>query len=145
MMAAGLCVALQVGAWRAPLVHAHLDDQHHDHHAAAAVHAHFGGHPRGPADAGHATSEYVASGFSRTIDRPILGSDDDSEQTTRLQAFVAVAGAVFATPALPPAPFALPVPIESATRRLPDLVRSHGPPGVDRPAPRAPPTASVLI
>jgi len=160
LIAAGLCAALQVGAWCAPLVHAHLDDHHDDHHDAAAIHAHLGGHPHGPAEAGHHALEYaghharqyghharqyVVSGFSRTKDQPVVGASDGSEQATRFQIFVAVAAAAFVTPALPPARFTLPPALESGTRRPPELVRSHGPPARGRAGSRAPPAPSVLI
>jgi len=140
LIAAGLCAALQVGAWCAPLVHAHLDDHHDDHHDAPAVHAHFGGHPQGPDSIGHHVRGYVASGVRGTTDQPAIGSQDEPEQTTRLQIFVAVAAAAFATPALPPARFTLPPALASGPRRLPDLVRSHGPPDLGRAESRAPPT-----
>jgi hypothetical protein len=145
LIAAGLCAALQIGAWCAPLVHAHLDDHHDDHHDAAAIHAHVGGHPQGPAKAGHHVHTDVASGFSLTKDEPAVGASDGPEQTTRLQIFVAVAAAAFVTPALPPARFTLPPALESGTRRPPELVRSHGPPDLGRTGSRAPPALSVLI
>jgi len=126
LTAAGLCIALQVGALCAPLVHAHLDDHHADHHDVPVVHAHAGGHPQGPAR-----------------DQPAIGPEDGSEQTTRLQVFVAVAPGVFAVPALPPARFTLRPALESAMRRLPELVRSHGPPPAHAVAPRAPPSLTV--
>ena len=140
---AGLCVALQVGALCAPLVHAHLDDHHGGHHEAPAVHAHVGGHPQGPAEAGHHVHGYVASGLSRTRDQPAIESQGGSEQTTRLQVFVAVASGVFAVPALPPTRFTLPPAFESVMRRLPDVVRSHGPPDLGPAASRAPPAPLV--
>jgi hypothetical protein len=145
LVAAGLCAALQVGAFTAPLVHAHLDDHHDDHHDAAAVHAHFAGHARGPATAGHHVHAYVyvASGFSRTNDQPALGAHDDAEEITRLQIFIAETPVPSVTPALPPARFApAPEPV-SVMRRRPDVVRSHGPPRSGPTSPRAPPAPSV--
>lgn len=132
LIAMGLCAALPVGAWAAPLVHVH-PDLHHDDHRAAAVHAHFGGHHHG------------VSGFSRTADQQAVESHDDPEQTTRLQIFVAVASAPFMPPALPPSRFALGPEPGSVMRRPPDMVRSHGPPRLRIGPSRAPPALSVLI
>jgi len=128
-VAAGLSMALQLGAFQAPLMHAHLDDHEDDHHHARAVHAHFGGHSHpGPAEAGQ-------------HDGPVVAAPE--EQTTRLQTFVAVKATAPISPALPPAVFTPIAPIESAMRRPPELVRSHSPPDVACLAPRAPPTPSV--
>jgi hypothetical protein len=143
LAAAGLCVALQVGAFTAPLVHAHLDDHHDDHHDAPAVHAHFAGHARGPATAGHHVPAYVASGFSRTTDQPAVEPHDESEQITRLQIFIAETPVPSVTPAVPPARFALTPEPGSVMRRRLDVVRSHGPPRSGVTTPRAPPTPSV--
>lgn len=144
LLAVGLPVVLQVGALWAPHVHAHLDAHHDDHHDAATVHAHVAGHrAHGPADAGHHTPEYVASGGSRT--RFVMTSDDEPEQTTRLQIFVAVTAVAVASPALPPARFGLAPPPDSEMRQPPDVVRSHGPPGDRLTESRAPPLPSVLI
>jgi len=134
LIAAGLCAALPVGAWCAPLVHAHLDDHNGDHHDAPAVHAHFAGHP-----AGHHDTAQSGADVSTNI------GDHESEQTTRLQIFVAVEAAPFAAPTLPPARFTPPPVLESGPHRPPELVRSHGPPDLGRAESRAPPAPSVLI
>lgn len=141
LVAAGLCAALQVGAFTAPLVHAHLDDHHDDHHDAAAVHAHFDGHAPGPATAGHHVPRYVASGFSRN-NQPAVRAHDDAEEITRLQIFIAETPVPSVTPALPPARFAPAPEPGSVMRRGPDVVRSHGPPRSGVTTPRAPPTPS---
>lgn len=129
LIAAVLCVALQAGALCAPLVHAHLDDHHRHHHGAQRVHVHFSGHERHEAPAG----------------TNAVRADDDPEQITSLQTFVAVAAVAFTEPALPPAPFVVPPAVESTMRQPPEEVRSHGPPTAGLPAPRAPPAPAVLI
>lgn len=140
LIAAGLCAALQVGAWRAPLVHAHLDDHHDDHHDAAAIHAHFGGH-----GGEHHGMRRVETDPAYAVHDVASVGEPEPEQTTRLQIFVAVAAAASLTPALPPARFTLPPALESGSRRPPELVRSHGPPSLGRTGSRAPPAPSVLI
>ena len=140
-------MALQVGAFTAPLLHAHPDDDHGDHHSASAVHAHFGGHPHGPANAGHHDYQRedsdVASGLRRTADYPVVALRDEPERTTRVQIFVAVEASAFTIPALPRARFILAPAPESMMRRRPDVVRSHGPPAARAASPRAPPAPSV--
>jgi len=143
LAAAGLCAALQVGAFQAPLVHGHFDEDHDHHHQMRAVHAHFNGHARGPAEAEHHASEYVASGFSRTKDTLAITSLGGAEQATRLQIFVAVSAAACVAPALPPSRFVLAPAPQSAMRRPPEVVRSHGPPVWRATPPRAPPSFSV--
>lgn len=125
-------MALQVGALNASLVHAHLDDHQNGHHDAPAVHAHFSGHSAGH----HDIAQSGADGSTVIVDH-------DSEQTTRLQIFVAVETAALSTPVLPPARFTLTPPPESVMRRRPDVVRSHGPPPSRVSTARAPPTPSV--
>lgn len=118
-----LCVALQAGALCAPLVHAHLDGHHGDHHGARRIHAHFGAHERDEVRAGTAT----------------VRAEEGPEQITSLQTFVAVATWVFTGPALPPAPFVVRRVVESTMRQPPQVVRSHGPPPAGPATPRAPP------
>ena len=125
VIAAGLCVAIQVAALCAPLVHAHLDDHDGDHHAAALVHAHVGGH--------HSRHHESAA-------TPVVVSEDDPEDATRLQIFVAVQAAAFTDPVLPPARFTFPQTLESNVARPPEVVRSHGPPESRPRASRAPPS-----
>jgi hypothetical protein len=125
-------MALQVGALNATLVHAHLDDHHNGHHDAPAVHAHFSGHPAGH----HDIAQSGADGSTVIVDH-------ESEQTTRLQIFIAVEAAALTTPALPPARFTLASAPQSLMRQRPDVVRSHGPPPSRVSTPRAPPTPSV--
>jgi hypothetical protein len=128
VIAAALCLALQVGALWGALLHAHLDDHDTGHHAGHRIHAHFSGHiERHHAPAG---SSLVAA---------------DSAHVTRLDVFVAVHAAPVTAPALPPARFALPAIADSVMRQSPELVRSHGPPSVRSAAPRAPPALLVLI
>lgn len=72
-------------------------------------------------------------------------AEQEPEQATRLQIFVAVAASALTIPSLPPARFTLPPVLESGPHRPPELVRSHGPPALGPAASRAPPTPSVLI
>ncbi|MBI2186579.1 MAG: hypothetical protein HYU37_05570 [Acidobacteria bacterium] len=139
-----LCLALPVGALYAPLVHAHFDGHHQDHHQPGAVHAHFGGHA-----AAHHPSHSRERGGS-AVERGVPGArtvragvTDEPEQTTRLQIFVAVEAGAFTPPSLPPARFTLaPVPA-SIMRQPPHEVRSHGPPAARLLSPRAPPLPAV--
>ena len=131
VIAAGLCVAIQVAALCAPLVHAHLDDHDGDHHGAARVHAHVSGHHVGRYEAADPT--------------PAVHPGDDPEEATRLQVFVAVQAAAFADPAPPPARFVLSPALESNVRRPPEVVRSHGPPERSPADSRAPPAFLFLI
>lgn len=114
LLAACLCVALPIGALCAPFLHAHLDDHHGDHHEAARVHAHLGGHEAQR----HAASQAELA----------IGSGSEPEDVTRLQVFVAVHPVVPASPALSPARYTLPAPLESIMRRPLTVVHSHGPP-----------------
>lgn len=131
LAAVGLSVALPLGALCAPLLHAHLDDHHADHHDANRVHAHLGGHDVDHHDA--SSEEQIAEG------RPEVAPDADPEGVTRLQVFVAVHPGTPAAPALPLARYTLPAPLESIMRRPPVVVHSHGPPSVSSAGSRAPP------
>lgn len=125
LTAVGLSVAIPLGALCAPLVHAHVDDQHADHHAANRVHAHLGGH-----DVDH----HVSLAGELAIE-----PDQDPEHITRLQVFVAVYAAAPSFLALPRARYTLPAPLESVMRRPPSVVHSHGPPSASSAGSRAPP------
>lgn len=125
LLAVCLSVAVPIGALCAPLVHAHLDDHHGDHHDANRVHAHLGGHD---------VDRHVSPGHELAIE-----PDADPEHVTRLQVFVAVHAAAPASPALPQTRYTLPAPLESVMRRPPAVVHSHDPPATSSAGPRAPP------
>lgn len=130
LLALGLAVALQAGALTAPLVHAHLDDHHTDHHAAGRVHAHLDGHEL-PHEA--------------PPDRLAIHAEESPWSVVRIPLFVAEHADVWLEPGLPQAPFLFADAAESLMRQPPDVVRSHGPPVVRPSAPRAPPVSPVLI
>lgn len=126
-MAVSSVVALQLAALGAPLLHAHFDDDHDGHHAAARVHAHLGGHATHRASHG---------------DTPALDESERAERAAGLQLFVAVEPVPLLIPVLPPSRYALPAPLESMMRRPPAVAHSHDPPGVRPAASRAPPAVS---
>ncbi|MBI4888794.1 MAG: hypothetical protein HY824_16975 [Acidobacteria bacterium] len=124
LIALGLTAAIQVGALYAPLVHAHLDD---DHHGSHRVHAHASGHVT--------VHHHDAPGTTAVTPA------EDADHVTQLQVFVAVHSDVFADPALPPARFSPPAVLDSLMRRPPEVVRSHGPPDGGPSGSRAPPAS----
>jgi hypothetical protein len=126
LVAVSSAVALQVGALGAPLLHAHLDDHHHDHHGAVRVHAHLGG---------HATAHHVRD----HDDHPAFDEDESAERATGLQLFVAVEPSLFSSPSLPPARYALPAPLQSIMRLPPAVAHGHDPPFARSLSSRAPP------
>ena len=124
-------MALQAGALSAPLVHAHPDDHHADHHPANAIHAHLDGHaPHSHADASEG--------------RAIL-AEEAPERAVAMPLFVAEQADTATEPALAESRFGLPSAGDSLMRRRPDDLRSHGPPASPATSPRAPPVSSVLI
>jgi len=127
IVAVSSAVALQLAALGAPLLHAHVDEHDHDHHGAARVHAHLGGH----ATVHHARHH---------DDDPAIDEDESSERATGVQLFVAVEPSPFSPPSLPQARYALPVPLESIMRRPPAVAHSHDPPLAGTAASRAPPS-----
>ena len=149
LTAVELSVAIPLGALCAPLVHAHPDNHHADHHGANRIHAHLGGHrptPEAPARPRRSASaeagdldHHPLHQHDLTGGTPAIEQDADAEQITRLQVFVAVYADAFTPPALPNARFILPTPPESAMRRPPEVVHSHGPPYASSTGPRAPP------
>ena len=130
LLAISLTIALQAGALTAPLVHAHLDDHHDDHHAAGPVHAHLDG---------HALEHQALSGM------PAIHAEESPWSVVHIPLFVAEHADVWLEPALPQAPFLFVDAGESLMRQPPDVVRSHGPPSVRPSSSRAPPVSSVLI
>ena len=124
VIAAGLCVAIQVAAVCAPLVHAHLGGHESaDHHATQTVHAHLSGH----------SSSHHSQG--RSLD------DSDAERTVFLQLFVAVSAPSFHLPPALVSSFDLTAPAAVAPRDLLQVVHGHDPP-FDRSRPsRAPPSS----
>jgi hypothetical protein len=130
LLALGLAVALQTGALTAPLVHAHLGDDHDDHHASGAIHAHIHGH--GVARPGH-------------DDHPALHSEEGPERIVPLKLFLATHVGSGPEPVLAPVQFLVAPPAGSLMRRPPQVVRSHGPPPIAPSTPRAPPLSPVLI
>ena len=127
LVAVSLIVALQLAALGAPLLHAHLDDDHDGHHDAARVHAHLGGH---------------ATHRATHRDTPALDENEGAERATGLQLFVAVEPVPFLIPALPQSRYALAAPLQSMMRRPPAVAHSHDPPGIRPTASRAPPSVS---
>lgn len=124
LLALALTIAIQAAALSAPLVHAHVDDRHADHHAGPRVHAHAGGH--------HASHHHATQS-------PALREQESPEQTVAMPMFVAAETDAPIQPAIAQAPFLLTPAAASLMRRGLDDVRSHGPPQVTIRSPRAPP------
>jgi hypothetical protein len=130
LLSFGLSIAIQVGALTAPFVHAHLGDQHEDHHRAGRVHTHLDG---------HAQEARPASGL------PAMHAEGEDGQVLRVPLFVAAQNDASLLTALVETIFAVSSVPVSSMRTPPEVVRSHGPPPVDRTAPRAPPAPARLI
>jgi hypothetical protein len=124
LIASGLCVVFQAGAFSAPFVHAHLDDHETDHHRAGTIHAHF---------APHHSSSAPSSGSGATLHA------ERHDRALFLQAFVAVATPPVDSPAPPAVVFALLVPAESPAHPWAITVSGRSPPVETSLAPRAPP------
>jgi hypothetical protein len=131
LLAFGLSVALQAGALSAPLVHAHLGNEHDDHHASGRIHAHIEGHP--------------AAANHRDDDRPAVHSEESGERIVPLKLFVATHAGIGLEPTVAPRQFMVTPPASSLVRQPPQVVRSHGPPAIISSTPRAPPFSPVLI
>ena len=123
IVAVFVAITLHLAIVGAPLLHAHPDGHHEDHHGAARVHAHLGGHPH---DVLH-------------HDGPAVSTNEDSERVIGLQLFVAVQAAAFPTPALPQLRFTLIAPLESIVPGPPGALHSHDPPRRQSGPSRAPP------
>jgi hypothetical protein len=132
LLAFGLTVAIQAAAVSAPLVHAHLDDHHADHHRANGIHAHLHGH-----DAPHS--------HPQPDQRVAIHAEEARERAVTMPLFVAVHVDAAIEPALAESRFDIPAAADSLMRRPPEDLRSHGPPLSAALSPRAPPVFSVLI
>ena len=130
LLSFGLCIALQVGALSAPFVHAHLGDEHEDHHRTGRVHTHLEGH-------GHEARP--------ASELPAIHAEEEDGQVLRVPLFVAAQNDASFLPALAETTFAVSSVPVSSLRTPPEVVRSHGPPSLDRSAPRAPPAPARLI
>jgi hypothetical protein len=123
----GLVIAVHAGAVYSPFLHAHVDEDHDEHHSTP-VHAHFAGHtPK------H-NSQDAASIDEREHDRAIY-----------LQAFVAVEAAAFEIPLAAATTFTLTVPAERAPRVSVLVTHGHDPPFASALDSRPPPRIPVLI
>ena len=125
LLAFGLTVAIQAAALSAPLVHAHLDDQHADHHGANRIHAHLGGH-----GAAHHAEQHSG---------PAMHAEEVPERAVTMPLFVAAQAEAPMEPAIAATSFDPPASPVSIVGRSFDDVRSHGPPVCPSIAPRAPP------
>ena len=123
----GLAVAVQTGTVWGPFLHAHVDEDHDDHHSTP-VHAHF---------SGHAPSHAVHKGVA--VDEP------DHNRAIYLQVFVAVQPAAFEIPAIAPALFDLAAPPERPAHVTVEITHGHDPPLVSALDSRPPPFLPVLI
>lgn len=123
VLAVALSLALPAASLSAPFVHAHPDDHATAHHDGHAVHVHLAGH--------HSPPHHPATG--QTVE------DDDHDRAVYVNAFVAVAAAVFSAPEFVVISFDLPVPTEQAAHRPVDVVHSHDPPSLRSLSSRAPP------
>lgn len=140
LVAVALSTLLLTGGLSAPLVHAHLDDDHGDHHGGHRIHAHLDGHSSHAAAGRSGIHEHLRRGGPARAPRTLGGT---TEQATRMDVFVAIAPVAPAVADLPLAAFALPCSPASVMRCQPEEVRSHGPPAGAPAEPRAPPAASL--
>ena len=113
LIAVGLSFALQSGALGASFVHAHLDDHDPDHHSRPKVHAHFNGHH------GHRHADPAGSGRcgQTTTTVELLTSKSLSRSIPKAS-----------SPRLSLPAVSLTTAHASLMRRVPETVRSHGPP-----------------
>ena len=121
VLALGLALAVQGGALCAPLLHAHVDADHDDHHQTS-VHAHFSSHAPAPVEHDGVSIE-----------------EADRDHAIYLQVFVAVETSLFATPVLPRATFALTTLVTRAPRIFAIVTHGHDPPLVSALDSRPPP------
>ncbi len=131
--AAFLVLAMQVGTWSAPWLHAHIADHENGHHDGRSLHAHVAGHDLSP------TFRYgsCASPHASEVGVP------RGEQPIRLQVFVAVQPHPVEPLAAASIVFDLPVPIVHAMETMAPVARSHGPPQRSSLATRAPPRSAL--
>jgi hypothetical protein len=131
LVAGALALVVPVATLLGLFVHEHPDDHETDHHAARAIHAHFGGHT-------HASHH-------DTPDGPAISDDDDHDRAVYLAVYVGEALA--APPLVAVVPHEVDVRTPAVRRSQPPLlvVHGHDPPALtDRPS-RAPPRLPVLI
>lgn len=131
MVAAGLCLSVQVLVFGSPFVHAHDEhesDDHGDHHGIA-VHAHLGGHEH---------ADHLANGSA-------VEPEPAHEGAIYLPTFIAEPLSAFDLPAGAPQSFELNVPEETAGFVAVAVSHGHDPPLVDAIPPRAPPAAPTFI
>jgi hypothetical protein len=115
-------LAVQASFLGAPVVHAHPDDHATGHHHGRSVHSHWTGH-----------------GQTHDLSDTPSVSATDRDRAVFVGVFVAVMNAPVAPPTLAPAVFTVPVPVERASARRLDTVRSHDPPYARSLSSRAPP------
>ncbi|HLG60214.1 MAG TPA: hypothetical protein VI485_33035 [Vicinamibacterales bacterium] len=123
----GLAVAVQAGAVCAPFLHAHVDEDHDDHHSTS-VHAHLSGHTPS-----HALHHGIA------VDEP------DHDRAVYLQLFVAVQATPFEIPAIAPALSDLTALPERPAHGTVEVTHGHDPPLVAALDSRPPPVLPVLL
>ena len=123
----GLAIAVQAGAVYAPFLHAHVDEDHDDHHSTS-VHAHFAGHTQ-----------------KRTTHDEAAVDELDHDRAIYLQAFVAVGPTAFEIPAVAVGTFTLTAPTERAPRVSVLVAHGHDPPLAAALDSRPPPRIPVLI
>jgi hypothetical protein len=124
-----LALAVPVGTFYAPFVHAHVgEDAHGDRGHAGAVHAHLSGHERGDHD----------------HDGPAV-RDDDHDLAIYLKAYVAERTPPSDVPAVPPQRLGLDSPGERAAHPAVVVTHGHDPPLHPALGSRPPPPSPVLI
>jgi len=127
LLAGVLALSVPLGAMCAPFLHAHIDEDHDDHHSTS-VHAHFAGHTQK-----HATHDQAS------VD------ETDHDRAIYLQAFVAVGATAFEIPAVAVGTFRLTAPTERAPRVSVLVAHGHDPPLAAALDSRPPPRIPVLI
>jgi hypothetical protein len=103
-----VALAVPMGAFCAPFLHAHLDEE--DHHRAA-VHTHFSGHEREHHDLGGVSLQ-----------------EPEHDRAIYLQAYMAVQTAIFDIPVAPPPEFDTTAPRERTAHPTVEVTHGHDPP-----------------
>ena len=131
--AVALAIGVQVGAWCAPWLHAHVDEHENaNHHQGRVVHAHLPGHSPLSEHRSHASGDLIP---------PEIGLDD--ERSILLQVFVAVEQHSTPRAAVATAVFDLVTPPERHASVQVPAVGGHDPPSTGSQASRAPPASTL--
>src|SRR5512134_655378 len=103
-----LAVAMPMGAFCVPFLHAHVGEEDHRH---AAIHTHFSGHERNHHDHGGISLQ-----------------DPEHDRAIYLQAYIAVKTSIFDIPVAPPPAFDFGTPPERTAHPTVEVTHGHDPP-----------------